>query len=176
MHKDNLPLKIDPFRFADQSLGLCGSLFIRDMPRLRSSLGSEEGEVKVDMVFGVDEEGIRYVRGHLSTCLVLACQRCLLPFNYEVTSDFMSGIVRTEKEADKLPDRYDPLLVPDSSLILTDMIEDELILGLPIVPMHGIEDCKATQSLESFTSDAIAKKENPFKVIESLRSRRNDKQ
>jgi uncharacterized protein len=177
MHKENLPLKVDPFRFADQSLSLSGTLLIKDMPRLRPSLFSDEGEVIVNLIFGVDEEGIRYVKGHMTTCLILGCQRCLESFKYEIIGEFKLGIVRTEKEADQLPDRYDPLLVPDLSLILGEMIEDELIVGLPIVPMHEIDDCTAKQSLESCSNDnAVAeRRENPFKVIESLRSKRSDK-
>ena len=175
MHKDNLPLKVDPFRFADNSLSLSGMLLIKDMPRLCSSLGSDEGEVRVELVFGIDEEGIRYIKGHMTTCLILICQRCLESFKYEIIGDFMLGIVRTEKEADRLPERYDPLLVPDLSLVLSDMVEDELIVGLPIVPMHRIDDCKAKKSLESYSSDAVIERENPFKVIELLRSKRNDK-
>ena len=175
MHKDNLPLKVDPFRFADNSLSLSGTLLIKDMQRLCSSLSSDVGEAAVDLKFGVDEENIRYVKGQMTTCLTLQCQRCLESFKYEIISNFMLGIVRTEKEADRLPERYDPLLVPDLSLILSEMIEDELIVSLPIVPMHKIDDCKAKQSLESYSNEAVAERENPFKVIESLRSKRSDK-
>jgi uncharacterized protein len=175
MHKDNLPIKVDPFRFADNSLSLSGALLIKDMPRLRPSLFSDDGEVTVDFLFGIDEEGIRYVKGHMTTCLILVCQRCLESFKYEIIGDFMLGIVRTDKEADKLPERYDPLLVPDLSLILSEMIEDELIVSLPIVPMHKMDECTAKQSLESSSNDVVVERESPFKVIESLRSKRSDK-
>ncbi len=176
MYKDNpLPLKVDPFRFADNALSLSGTLSTKDMPRLLSGLAPQEREVRVDMKFGVDEEGIRYVKGELKTSLMLECQRCLEPFNYEIISSFMLGIVHTEKEADRLPERYDPLLVPDLSLILSDMLEEELIISLPIVPMHPMDACKAKEPIEFHSKDAIAKKENPFKVIESLRSKRSSK-
>ena len=171
MHKDNLPSKVDPFRFADNSLSVGGILPIKDMTRLCSSLGSDEGDVTVDLMFGIDEEGIRYVKGRMTTSLVLNCQRCLEPFKYEIIGDFMLGIVRTDKEADKLPDRYDPLCVPDLTLVVSDMIEDELIVSLPIVPMHKADDCKVRQSFEACSNE----RENPFKVIESLRSKRSDK-
>ncbi len=171
MHKENLPLKIDPFRFAENGLSLSGFLLIKDMPRLSSSLFSEEGKVNVDMIFGIDEQGIRYVKGHLATHLILQCQRCLESFKYEIIGDFLSGIVHTEKEAEMLPERYDPLVVTDGSLILGDMIEDELIVSLPIVPMHDAKQCKARLPFES--NSKAEERENPFKVIESLRSKRN---
>ncbi|HSW69326.1 MAG TPA: YceD family protein [Gammaproteobacteria bacterium] len=172
---DNLPLKVDPFRFSDNSLSLEGKLLIKDMPRLFPSLSSDEGEVVVNLKFGVDEEGIRNVKGHMETCLILQCQRCLESFKYEIIGDFMLAIVRTEKEAERLPERYDPLLVPDLSLILSDMVEDELIINLPIVPMHKIDNCKVKQSLESYSNDAVTEKESPFKNLESLRSKRDSK-
>lgn len=173
MLDDNLPLKVDPFRFADQSLSLSGTLLVKDMSRLHSHLSSTEGKAAVDLQFGIDQEGIRYVKGHVTTGLMLACQRCLNSFKYEIISDFLLGIVHTEKEADKLPDRYDPLLVPDLSLILSEMIEDELLINLPIVPMHSVDDCMAKQAFELYANDAVAEKENPFKVIESLRHKRD---
>ncbi len=173
MHDDNLPLKVDPFRFADQSLSLSGTLLVKDMSRLRSHLSSNDGKVIADLQFGIDEEGIRYVKGHATTCLILACQRCLNSFKYEIISDFLLAVVHTEKEADRLPDRYDPLLVPDLSLILSEMIEDELLISLPIVPMHSMDDCTAKQAFELYANDAVVEKENPFNVIESLRSKRN---
>ena len=170
MHKDTLPTKVDPFRLADLSLGLRGTLPISKMTRLCPSLASSEGEVAVDLVFGVDEEDIRYVRGQMTTCLMLNCQRCLVPFRYEIIGNFMLGIVRTEEEADRLPKRYDPLCVPDLSLVISEVVEDELIVSLPIVPMHAVSECKAKQSIESHSIET----DNPFGVIESLRSKRDD--
>jgi uncharacterized protein len=82
--------------------------------------------------------------------------------------------VHTEKEANQLPERYDPLVVTDGALILGDMIEEELIISLPIVPMHDAKQCKATLPFESnLGAEAEAEKESPFKVIESLRSKRS---
>ncbi len=175
MHKDNLPSKIDPFRFADQSLSLEGKLPLKGMTRLCPSLSSDEGEVAVNLQFGVDEEDIRCVKGHMETGLMLQCQRCLESFKYAIIGDFMLAMVRTEEEANKLPDRYDALLVPDQSLILSEMVEDELIVGLPIVAMHDIKDCKAKQVVESYSDEASLEKVSPFKVIEFLREKRSNK-
>ncbi len=174
MHKENLPLKVDPFRFAENGLSLSGFLLIKELPRLCSSLHSDEGQVNAELEFGIDEEGIRYVKGHLETYLTLQCQRCLESFKYEIIANFLLGIVHTEKEALELPERYDPLVVTDGSVILRDMIEEELIVSLPIVPMHDAKKCQAILPFES-NSGAIAEaeKESPFKVIESLRGKRD---
>ncbi len=174
MHKDTIPTKIDPFRFAENAHDLRGSLLIKDMPRLCESLSSPEGVVTVDILFGIDEQKIKFAKGHLSTRLNLRCQRCLESFEYDIIGDFMSGIVQTDEEADQLPERYDPLIVKDNSLVISDMIEEELLVSLPIVPMHDLATCKVT--LPFTPADEIiteAEKESPFKVIEKLRTKRD---
>jgi uncharacterized protein len=86
----------------------------------------------------------------------------------------MLGIVQTEEEAKNLPERYDPLIVKESDLFLQDVIEDEIIVSLPIVPMHTAKDCKVKLPLvtESETMSEV-EKDNPFKVIELLRTKRD---
>lgn len=177
MQTDNLlPLKVDPFRSAENQITLQGTLSIENMQRLCTSLTDVMGQVAVNLVFGKDEQGIRYIKGHLDTQLHLQCQRCLEPFKYEIMGDFLAGIVHTEQEAEALPERYDPLIILDNMLILSDMIEDELIISLPIVPMHALKDCSAQLSLMSSSQDMTeAEKDNPFKVIELLRSKRDSK-
>lgn len=175
MQKSTLPLKVDPFRYADNGHSLDGSLPIKNMERLCSSLASDEGDVDVSMVFGKNEQGIRYIKGHLVTHLMLQCQRCLEPFKYEMINHFLCGIVHTEEEAIRLPERYDPLVITEGSLILSDMVEEELIVSLPIVPMHDANVCHAQLPFESSSSRAetFEKRDNPFKVIKTLRSTRD---
>ncbi len=174
MHKDHLPLKVDPFRFADNGLSLSGDLLIKNMPRLCSSLASDEGLVTAEMTFGVDEQGIRYIKGQLTAQLMLQCQRCLESFPYDVTDKILLGIVETEEAADQLPERYDPLIVADHELFLNEMFEEELIVSLPIVPMHDRQNCTAKLPVEAHSAAGVEiEKESPFKVIESLRKERN---
>lgn len=176
MSKEYLPLKVDPYRFADNGMRLQGSLPIKNMQRLCASLASDSGDVEVNINFGIDEQGLRNLRGHLETNVVLQCQRCMESFNYAIIDDFMLGIVQSELEAEELPERYDPLVIKGVDLLVQDVIEDELIISLPIVPMHESQDCKIRLPLK-VESEAIPEmeKENPFKVIEMLRSKRDKK-
>src|SRR6266702_4190921 len=94
-----LPQKVDPFRFADNAVRLEGVLFIKEMQRLCSSLSQDTGEVAISIEFGVEESGIRFMRGHIATHLMLQCQRCLEPFRQELTGRFFLVIVHTAEEA-----------------------------------------------------------------------------
>jgi uncharacterized protein len=168
MANEYLPLKVDPFRFADNATRMHGSLPIKNMERLAPSLASDQGDIEINIQFGVDEQKLRYLHGHLSTQLILQCQRCMESFNYEIISDFKLGIVKTEEEAKELPDRYDPLLADGIEVLIQDVIEDELIVSLPIVPMHSAENCRVGLPLKAESGERV-EKENPFKVIELLR-------
>ncbi len=175
MSKENpLPQKVDPFRFAENEVSLEGTLSIKDMARLRPSLGSDAGQVEVSVAFGVDEQGTRFMRGHYSTNLVLQCQRCMETFENEVSGNILLGIVTTEDVIDELPKDYDAIVVKDGSLMIQDVIEDELILSLPIVPMHSTKNCKRTLPLAMGSTEQVeTESESPFKVIELLRVKRN---
>ncbi len=169
-----LPHKVDPFRFAENEISLEGMLPIKDMERLRSSLSSDEGDVKVSVVFGMDEQKICFMRGHYNATVKLQCQRCMETFENEISGDLLFGIVTSESAIDELPKGYDGIVVEDGSLIIQDVIEDELIIGLPIVPMHSSQNCKLALPLVIESAEqAETKKESPFKVIELLREKRN---
>lgn len=176
MPKESLPVKLDPFRFADNAIRLHGILPVKQLPRLRPSLLTDDGEIDVSLTFGVDEEGLRFVRGHYETSLTLQCQRCMNPLMYGIIGDFALAIVSSEKKGEQLPSRYDPARTTEGMLHVPDMVEDELIISLPIVPMHDSKDCQVKLPLMADSgAPPESEKDNPFKVIELLRTKRDQK-
>jgi len=171
MSKEYLPEKVNAFRFAELGTSLQGMLFIKDMPRLNSSLVDDKGEVIVSMTFGVDEQSIPIVKGNVTAEVTLQCQRCMEPFIYDIIDRFQFGIVATEQEAELLPKQYDPVLTEEGMLLVRDMIEDGLIVSLPIVAMHNEQECKVKLPLAAGKGEVG--KDSPFKVIEVLQSKRS---
>lgn len=168
MSEKIIPEHIDPFRYAEQNLGLDGTVKIANMQRLSSILNSGEDVVTVNLKFGVDEQGVVYLKGHLNAKLTLQCQRCMDQLVYEIITDFVLGIVSTLDEANALPEHYEPALAKEGQLALRELIEDEIILNLPIIPRHEPEDCKVKLPLADSGWDQ-GKGENPFRVLESLK-------
>ncbi|MEC9314753.1 MAG: YceD family protein, partial [Pseudomonadota bacterium] len=82
---------------------------------------------------------------------------------------------RHEKLAEKLSDQYEPWVVEDSEL--TDpvsVVEDELILALPLVPKHE-ENCLPEEALFSGDEDSEeeeVKPNSPFSVLSSLKTKK----
>ena len=170
MSEKFIPEYVDPFRLAEQNLHLDGAVKLIDMHRLNSSRpkASEDERVMVNLHFGVDEQGVTYLKGHLQASLGLQCQRCLDQFSYEIISDFALGIIRKLEEEKSLPKQYEPAMVKDGQLALRELIEDELILNLPIIPRHEPEVCGVHLPLAEPAREQ-AKGENPFQVLQTLK-------
>lgn len=177
MFDERLPVHIDPIRMAETRRQLQGHIDLAEMTRLGQSLMDTSGHVEISIDFGIDEEGIRYMHGHIRTQLVLECQRCLEAMNYAINSEFALGMVSSEAEARALPAHYEPLQLDGKPLFLRDVIEDELLLALPIVARHPKEECgvklnEFDDAPEDTGREDTGEKENPFSVLAGMKTDR----
>ena len=161
-----LPQRIDPLQLADRGARLVGTLALEDMVRLRTSLHDATGVVSVELDFERDGNAQRYLRGSLSTRLNVLCQRCLRPMQVDIKRRLGLALVNL---AETLTDQAESLLVDSETISLSDMIEDELILALPIAPLHLPADCSANAARPDGDNRETV---NPFAALASLRSAR----
>jgi uncharacterized protein len=139
------------------------------MPRLRDVLCETDADAEFRLAFRRDG-GRAVVTGEVRARLALPCQRCLGPLVHQVDAPVSLALVSGMDEARELPERYDPLLITEPLLRLADLIEDELLLDLPQIPMHAPEECGARQA--DTGAGRAPERENPFAVLAALR--RND--
>ena len=145
-----------------------GSLDLAGLARLAPLLGSRTGTLDVRLTLDRDEAGIRFLAGRVTGPLQLVCQRCLGAMEFTVDSEFRLGLVRSEEEAERLPSGYEPLLVDMEPMPLAKIVEDEVLLALPIVALHGKpHPCAARQHQEPLPEGA--QRENPFAVLAQLK-------
>lgn len=136
-----LPQTVQPGRLADAGETLRGSQALDTLSRLAPCLNDTEGVVDVELDFGVDAGRVRTISGHLHATLHLVCQRCLAPMDWPLDVELQLGIVGSEDAAEQLPEQYDPLVIEDGQLDIRALIEDELLLALPIVALHPVGAC-----------------------------------
>lgn len=174
---DQLPTAFDPLRLAKAGAELSGRLQLAAMSRLAPSLLSTEGMVLVTLGLGVDDAGFHYLIGTLRTELQLRCERCLEKMSLAVERDVALAFVRNDAEAERLPSEYEPVYIESGqSVQLTELVEDELILSLPIVPTHGEgERCELAAEyqtgLEQDKQETAAK--HPFAVLAELKGKKS---
>ncbi|WP_422133348.1 YceD family protein [Endozoicomonas sp. ALD040] len=174
-----LPKTFDPRKFARQGRQFQGSLALSQFDRLVSSLVDDRGEVQVDLRFSLSENNRVVLEGHVEAELSMICQRCLDVAKLSVRADLHLMGVLTDEQAKALPEDFEPLMYGDEPVELLPILEEELILALPLVAYHPPEDCSAqqyytTESEEEAQAAAIeADKErrssNPFSVLAKLK-------
>jgi uncharacterized protein len=114
-----------------------GSLRVAAMPRLCEMLASSAGEVRFELEFGRDELGTSFVDVRAEASLSMLCQRSLEPFMLPVAVSARLGLIKLEREEAGLPPDCEPLLVPEHGrLSPVEVIEDELMLVLPMIPVN----------------------------------------
>lgn len=171
---------IEPFLLAAQGRILEGSFGIAGMERLAPLIRSTEGRVNYHLQFDRDEGGIPCIKGSVTATLVLQCQRCMQDMPFLVHGKVRLGIISTQQSAEQLPGDYEPLIVTDKEIPLVSIVEDELILALPIVAMHQPGECSieapqflsgADTGTDRAAQDVTAPdKYNPFAILETLKS------
>lgn len=171
-----LPKHFDPERLAAHGSGLVGTLGTDSMPRLRELLASNEpAPVRVELRAQRDEARRLVLAGDAQAELALTCQRCMEPVKLEVNAAFALAVTADEEAARTLPVELDPLLLaPGDEVELAAMIEDELILALPPVPVHAsVEDCGERARYGHATDEKFnsgVQRENPFAVLKKLKN------
>jgi len=168
-----LPDQVDLHRAVAGAWSFAGTIALREMPRLRSVLCEPAGEARFTIVFGRDREGRATVRGTLRAMLPLQCQRCLRPFGFPVAVDFALAVVTRSEQTDELPEHYDPLLSEDGAVQPRELIEDELLLAVPLIPKHPSEQC-AEAAMRPAEDGAETRQANPFAVLADWRRKRTN--
>jgi uncharacterized protein len=135
---------VDPILLADQGQRLSGRVPIRSMARFTAQLLNDDGEVEVDLVFERSEgANLRRMRGRVVAHVTLTCQRCLEPMTLDVVAEPDAILLRDGEPDPGLPDEADVLTVRAAPVAVAELIEEELLLALPMVPMHALEHCAA---------------------------------
>ncbi|MBI3171455.1 MAG: DUF177 domain-containing protein, partial [Hydrocarboniphaga effusa] len=86
-------------------------------------------------------EGAGWLRGKISGVLALTCQRGLHPFDWVCEVPLSLRLVFSEVEEEQLLKDCEPYLVRDDQLPLREVVEDEVLLSLPIVTRCDDPDC-----------------------------------
>ena len=114
------------------------------------------------------------MNGEVSACLILRCQRCLQALEYPIEAPIELAVVTGVDEVKRLPDTCDPVLMPNQLMRPRDLIEDELLLGLPQIPRHEPGTCSTQiQGLLSPMQDKTNDQGHPFAILASLKRERS---
>ena len=171
MHKVKLPLTIDLARAAQKRLDYQGVYAPELVARLADTVVSVDSDVECTMSFAIDNQRLAVLQGTADVQVTLSCQRCNQSFPHAVHVSYCFSPVSSDEQAEALPEAYEPVDINDFGEIdLLAVIEDELILALPVVPVHDSEHCEVSDADMVFGKlPEEAEKPNPFAVLASLK-------
>jgi DUF177 domain-containing protein len=172
-----VPEVLDAWRMVAARRGFEGTLPLSQMSRLRDLLcggGSKQvtGEVRFALEFDRDGLQVPYVEIRIDAALPLECQRSLQRYMEPVHVVQRLGLIRDEAEEAGLPEDYEPLLLSEDGLLRpAELIEDELILAVPVVPlMPGTEAMERDWPVR----EEELEQANPFAALAGLKKRETD--
>lgn len=164
-----VPETVDAWRMVASRRGIEARVPLGQLSRLRDILLDVDGEVDFTLDFGRDELQVPYAELHVRTGLPLQCQRSMERFVLPVDLVQRLGLVRSEAEEAALPPGYEALEVPADGLVVPlDIIEDELILAVPVIPVKP-----GSEAVERDWPAPAAEQEraNPFAALSALKNK-----
>jgi uncharacterized protein len=170
MSNEPIPPHVDPRKLADRSTTLKGVLPLSRFQRLTDALADNAGAVSAELLFERDERGAVVIHSALDVEVKMVCQRCLELVALPIRSECDYAVVKVGANTQSVPKGYDVLEVDEEPLDLLGLIEEELLLALPIVPTHDLKDCQQPAGVEEPdpSVDEVTRS-NPFSVLAQLK-------
>jgi uncharacterized protein len=164
----------DVDRLADRQADVAFEIPLDQLPRVRAQLAGSGGKVRGVAHFR-REGGFRVARLETEGVATLVCQRCLEPMQWPVGGTARVALVAAESEADRVPQEFETVLAPENRIRVCDLVEEELLLTLPLVPLHAdASECVSQESEHKPGAGAQAPgpdRQKPFERLGELLKR-----
>jgi uncharacterized protein len=155
-------------RLADAGVVRQFELPLTGLPRLVGDLAEAAGQVRGEVRF-LREGGRALADIDVQARVPLRCQRCLRTVWFEVEQQSQVVLVAEPQAADELDPAIEPLLAPGGRIALSELVEEELLLALPLVPRHeNLAECDL-RPLEAVEEEV----QRPFAGLGELLKRGN---
>lgn len=174
MSKSHDPRRVDVQALASHGSVIEGVSPLADLPRLRDPIDDPAAPVawraRGSRRERAGADALLHVHIEAQADVLRPCQRCLEPMRIALKVDHRLRFVHGEAEAARLDAESDEdVLALEPALDLLALIEDELLLELPLVPRH--DRCVDLASIGSAApSGEEDKPSSPFQVLEALKA------
>ncbi len=178
-----LPEFIDIPRLAKHRSHFQGSYSLARLTRVHDRLHTVAGEMRFSLIIQYDEQWRITLKGELEAVVIMECQRCLQAVSVEIQQPIALIALAEGQTDDNLPEGYEPLWLEDSPLKLQELIEDELILAMPMIARHDhcpdlaeevsvllvAETEAVVEDAPSLPAEEGTRPANPFAVLANLK-------
>jgi uncharacterized protein len=156
---------VNALELAGRAASIERNLALAQLPRLTDTGALEGTRVHGELRFGLFE-GRATVDARVSATVVLRCQRCLEPCEVRVLEATPLIVVATDDAA--VPAGFDPILGDAERLPVAEVIEEQVLLGLPLVPMHSQGAGCRRDGVSNATPGEATDRQRPFANLREL--------
>jgi uncharacterized protein len=119
---------------AEADIEFAGAL--TELAGLRSLRAAVTGSVRGRARFS-HEQGLAVAELSIEGSATLECQRCLQPMELPIDTLTRIALIASESESARVPGELEPVLAAAGRISIGALVAEELLLTLPIVPLHG---------------------------------------
>lgn len=133
---------IDSIDFAKNGREISGEAPLAEMTRLLEMLENPQGALSYTVRGGISSFGVPLLDVSMAGQVQLCCQRCLNVMDYPISLEERL-LLRDQASLDALGDdeeEFDSILA-EAHLDVLNILEEEILLSLPIAPRHESGDC-----------------------------------
>ena len=167
---------IDSLDFASHGRKISGEIPVAELPRLLDALENYQGMLSYTVRGGVDKLGSHYLDLNVTGRCQLLCQRCLGGMDYPVRL-VTRLLLRDQASLDNLDEMSDgrdedeafDSILAAAQLDVLSLLEEEILLGLPIAPKHELGSCLAANVGYVAMKNADKDEKKPFAVLAKLK-------
>lgn len=176
MSESQIPAYVDTRKVFLQHEELTGTVSLQSLPRFKESLANDQGIVEITLYFSVNDSKQRIIKGSISAQVEVTCQRCLEPLAIYLKDDISLVLLEKESAAVNLGPELDPWICSEFKLLLSEVVDEQLMLCMPIVNFHETKDCLEKLEykrveLSIDRSSQASLKESPFSVLKNLKNK-----
>lgn len=139
-----------------------------ELERLEDSLAGPEGELRYRITAGLDRQRRKVVSCIIKGFVFLTCQASLEAFRHEISISERLVLVDSEARLPAIEEESDAedYLVADEPLDIRDLVEDAVLLSLPMVPRKpGLGEAPGGR-------EGVSREASPFAALAALKRKK----
>ena len=149
MPESLLPTYVDTRKVFLQQEEISGLVALEKLPRFADSLADNRGVINVELRFSTNESNLKVIEIRLI-------------------------LLEEDSAATKLDPHFDPWISGEYKLVLAELVEEQLLLCMPIVNFHETKDCLnnldyQNNGIEQTGEQEQVATESPFTVLKELK-------
>jgi uncharacterized protein len=142
---------------------------VEQLPRLQEAGAQDGSRIDVRLQFSLFD-GRPAVDGTLSGTMRLSCQRCMQPVAVPIEERFQ--VILVQQESADEPGGYEPVIADPAHLDVRWLVEEQVLLALPLVPAHAVDECDEAVAPQDSDQDvaqgASRGTQRPFENLRDL--------